>query len=149
MKKLQKKINHLSLDSSRNSKYQELNSDIQETKSSPSNNSSIQKVKKTSDYVAFESSDLLNDAFAALRVDTPHLFYDSDSSITIVMIIAGAPVDMTYSILCQPESFIHLSPHIVCVSFKEESAVTTSGNEYAIELKKMKIKLDMTVSQKR
>jgi hypothetical protein len=151
MKKFQSKITNISLDSSRNSKYYELNSDIQETKSSSQINICTQKTGSAADdsYANFENSDLLNDALSTLRVDTPHLFHDSDSSITLIMIIAGAPVDMVYSIICQPESYINLSPHIVCVSFKEESVVTTSGNEFATEVKKTKIKMDMTVSKKR
>jgi hypothetical protein len=153
MKKLQSKITNISLDSSRNSKYFELNSDIQETKSNSQLSPRVQKVEKSSyadsNYINFENSDLLNDALSTLRVDTPHTFHDSDSSITIMIVIADVHVDMAYSIMCQPESYINLSPHIVCVSFKEESIVTTSGNEFATEVKKNKIKMDMTVSTKR
>lgn len=150
MKKLQSKITNLSLDSSRNSKYYELNSDIQSTSPQSSNIQNTRKLKSDdSHYVNFENSDLLNDALSALKSDTPHMFYDTDSSLTLIMIISCAPVDMVYSIICQPESYINLSPHIVCVSFKEESVVSTSGNEYASEVKKTKIKMDMTVSKKR
>ena len=147
MKKLQSKIKGMSLDTSRNSNYYELNSDIQETKISSSRKSSVQSsaMKSADDsyYSAFESSDLLNDVLSTLKIDTPHMFYDSDSAATLVMIIGSAPVEMVFGILCQPESFIQLSPHIVCASFKENSAVMTKDGE------KTKIKVDMTVSKKR
>lgn len=153
MKKLQSKITNISLDSSRNSKYYELNSDIQDTKSISQQSSSVSKAgiksSDNSNYVNFENSDLLNDALSTLRADTPHMFYDNDSCLTLIMIISHANVDMVYSIICQPETYINLSPQIVCVSFKEESVVTTSGNEYGSEVKKVKIKIDMTVSKKR
>lgn len=153
MKKLQSKITNISLDSSRNSKYYELNSDIQEQKSTPRQSTNFRNTSKSttdeSGYVNFENSDLLNDALSTLRVDTPHMFHDSDSSVTIVMIIADVHVDMAYSIICQPESFLNLCPHIICVSFKDESVVTSSGNEFGTEVKKNKIKMDMTVSKKR
>lgn len=152
MKTLHSKLTNSSLDSSRNSKYYELNSDIEETKSSRKSTSIERAGVKTSNdrsYINFESSDLLNDVTSTLKIDTPHVFYDSDSSVTLVMIIGGAPLDMVYSIICQPESYINMSPHIICVSFKEESTVTTVGDEYATEVKKIKIKMDLTVSKKR
>lgn len=153
MKKVKSAFTNISLDnSSRSSHYHELNSDVQETKTKSKSILHSPKTSKTpqdSSYINFESSDLWNDSLSALRVDTPHVFFNGDSSVTIVMILAHSQVEKVYEIIRQPESYVSLSPHIVCVSFKGESIVITNGNEYATEMKKTKIKIDMTVIKKR
>ena len=100
-------------------------------------------------YMNYDNNDLLNDAKSSLRVDTPHMFHDSDSSITIVMIIADASVEMVYKTICQPESYVYLSPQILFVSFGDSCLVSSYGQEHDKEAKRNQVKVDMTVSKKR
>jgi hypothetical protein len=156
MKKLQSKIASFSLDSStRNSDYYELNDDVQVPKSNTSKSKSSSRVQSPSKsmdstgYMNYDNNDLLNDAKSSLRVDTPHMFHDSDSSITIVMIIADASVEMVYKTICQPESYVNLSPQILFVSFGDSCLVSSYGQEHDKEAKRNQVKVDMTVSKKR